>query len=103
MLIGLFTSELSFSQLLSFRSHTMKFPARLWLLLLLFVASAITVQAQTTLSDKTSNNTSACSDGSSHCQAGYAGMSDPTSGTYNAVPGNVSREDMNEMEYSGAN
>src|SRR4051794_4973807 len=81
----------------------MKFPARLWLSLLLFVAPAITVQAQTTLADKTSNNTSACSDGSSHCQAAYAGMSDSTSGTYNAVPGNISLQDMHEMEYSGAN
>lgn len=81
----------------------MKFRATLWLSFLLFVAPVITVQAQTTLSEKTANNTSACSDGWIYCQAGYVGMSDSTSGTYNAVPGKISLEDMHEMEYSGAN
>jgi hypothetical protein len=81
----------------------MKFRAALWLPLLLLIAPVTTLQAQTTLSEKTANNTSACSGGSSHCQASYVGMSDATSGTYNSVPGNVSREDMHEMEYSGAN
>lgn len=59
-------------------------------------------QAQTTLTGETSNNTSACSSASGHCQGAFTGMSDSTSGTYNAVPGPVSHADMNALEYSSA-
>ena len=59
-------------------------------------------QAQTTLTGETSNNTSACSAASGYCQGAFTGMSDSTSGTYNAVPGPVSHADMHTLEYSSA-
>jgi IPT/TIG domain len=80
----------------------MKFRLVPCLSLLLFLGTAMMLQSQTTLSEQTANNTAGCSDGSSHCQAGYVGMSDSSSGTYNAVPGKISLEDLHEMEYSGA-
>lgn len=48
-------------------------------------------QTQTTLTNETSNNTSACSSATGHCSAAFDGMSSSSSGTFNAAPGNVSR------------
>ncbi len=72
---------------------------------LLFVAAIwlySVAHAQTTLTGETSNNTSACSAASGYCQGAFTGMSDSTSGTYNAPPGNVSHADMHAIEYSSA-
>jgi IPT/TIG domain len=75
---------------------------------LTFVALAVlcitsfALAQNTTLSTETSNNTSACSAASGHCQGAFTGMSDPTSGTYNAAPGPVSHGDMHALEYGSA-
>ncbi len=57
----------------------------------------------TTYSNLTSNNTAACAAAGSpsYCQAGFNGMSDSTSGTYNAAPGNVSVATLQSLLYAG--
>ncbi len=70
-------------------------------LAILFV-SALSFGQTTTLSVETSNNTAACSAVTGYCQGAFAGMSDSSSGMFNAAPGNVSQQDMHELEYSGA-
>ncbi len=59
--------------------------------------------AQTTLTNETSNNTSACAAAGSpsYCQAGFYGMSDSTSGMYDPPPGNVSDVDTHTLLYPG--
>jgi hypothetical protein len=68
--------------------------------LLLAATIATTCLAQTTsLSSLTSNNTAACSTSAppAYCSAAFKGMSDSTSGTYNAAPGNVSNVDIRTL------
>jgi hypothetical protein len=53
----------------------------------------------TSLSTQTANNTAACAAAGSpsYCQAGWAGLSDSTSGVYDPVPGNVSPVDIHTL------
>ncbi len=64
----------------------------------------LTAQNNTTLAAQTANNTAACqSAGSpSYCQAGFTGMTDSATGTFNPAPGNVSLVDVHDLLYSGA-
>jgi hypothetical protein len=75
---------------------------RLFLPALLLSISSLVASAQTTLFNETYNNTSACSSPSGNCAGAFTGMSSSSSGVFNAAPGNVSRADLHEMEYSGA-
>jgi hypothetical protein len=71
-------------------------------LLLLFAALFTQAQTTTSLSQQTSNNTSGCASAGSplYCQAGVSAMSD-ANGTFNAAPGNVSKQDVHSLLYSG--
>ncbi len=72
-------------------------------LFLLVIACAVSGNSQTTtLQNETANNTSGCSGAGGYCQGAFNGMSDSSSGTFNAAPGNMSLADAHEMEYSGA-
>ncbi len=64
----------------------------------------LTAQNNTTLTAQTANNTAACqSAGSpSYCQAGFTGMTDSATGTFNPAPGNVSLVNVHSLLYSGA-
>lgn len=67
------------------------------------LAAAGSAQTTTTLSQQTSNNTAACAAAGSpaYCQAGFSGLSDSTSGTYDPAPQNVSNADIHTLLYAG--
>jgi hypothetical protein len=73
------------------------------LLCVLLVLSAAAVAQTTTLSAQTGNNTAACAaaNSPSYCKAGWTGLSDSASGTYDPVPGNVSGASINSLLYPG--
>src|SRR5437868_1796853 len=73
-------------------------------LLFFSLLSSNVIGQTTTLDAQTGNNTAACSaaNSPSYCQAPMVGMSDPTSGTYNLAPGNVSKVDIHSMLYQGS-
>ena len=61
------------------------------------------VHSQTkSLAGETSNNTAACSAAGSplYCQAGFTAMKD-ANGTFNSAPGNVSKQDVHSLLYTG--
>jgi hypothetical protein len=58
--------------------------------------------AQSALTDLTSNNTSGCSTAAGNCQAAFTGMSDSTSGVFNAAPASISHADIHASEYGNA-
>lgn len=70
---------------------------------LLLLLSTAAFSQTTTLSAATANSTAACgSTGQpSYCEGTFSGMSD-SNGFFNAVPGNVSTEDVHELLYPGA-
>ena len=77
---------------------------------LLFAAVTLTgftsfLAAQsTTLAAQTANNTAACQAAGtpSYCQAGFAGMTDSATGTFDPAPANVSVVDVHNLLYAGA-
>ena len=81
----------------------MRFHLAISLLATVLCAQFVVAQS-TTLSALTTNNTAACSavGAPGYCQAGFTGMSDPTSGAYNPAPANVSTVDVHTLMYSGA-
>ena len=69
-----------------------------------FVLLCPLAYSATSLSAQTANNTAACAaTGSpSYCQAKWVGLSDSTSGTYDALPGNVSTVDIQSLIPGGS-
>jgi hypothetical protein len=78
-----------------------KYRRRLFLFCIVFCAGLALSQTKS-LSEETSNNTSSCSAAGAplYCQAGFNGMTD-SRGTFNAAPGNVSKEDVHSLLYAG--
>ncbi len=78
-------------------------PASLFALAVVVVLTCTAAAQTTTLSAQSSNNTAACSAAGSpsYCQAGFNGLADSTSGTYDAVPGNISNVDIHNLLYAG--
>ncbi len=73
-------------------------------LFVLCLAAAATAAAQTTtVTAQTTNNTAACAaaNAPAYCKGAFAGLSDSTSGTYDAKPGNVSTVKVQSLLYPG--